>query len=394
MSIAIANNSAEKQKALAMADLPEEPAWTTVVRRRASKLRLPAPLSPRNRTRKRSSLPSIPPQTTDSDPDPSRILQKIQRSMARVQESEFFRRFLDQLRSPQVLDNLRRAATSLSHAESFAQTCTTAVRAVCAQECRRRCDQGGLSEMEHRILVVEGLHKNGEMFCKLRGASKEPDRNSEDIAAAGVEIEERPPNDPLLVGHKDSHIRLDSNEQWDLQIVVYGLGKIAESEVSRCQFSLVLLLKQHFPWISSIEVYDPVLSQSECKVIQGLGCSPIAVNEEGRRTIDRPTVFYMPHCEDWLYDNLLQANWTPQKLSRLVILGNSFSSYQERWSSLLGVRSKPPPTYVLQLQQSADEIPLVATSSLELPVFNNMSWHFFPELCDRWSSSDMVEALA
>lgn len=168
-----------------------------------------------------------------------------------------------------------------------------------------------------------------------------------------------------------------NEKPWCLQVVLYGLGSIADSEISRCQLALILLLKQRFAWVGDVEVYDPVLSQSERKVMADMGCLPIAVDEKGSRSISRPTLFYMPHCEDWLYDNVLQANWVPHTLHQLVILGNSFQDYQERWSSPIGGKSKPP-FHVIQYQQVAQEIPLKATSSPDLPGFNNLSWHFYP----------------
>lgn len=36
----------------------------------------------------------------------------------------------------------------------------------------------------------------------------------------------------------------------------------------------------------------------------------------------RRVLFYMPHCPQRLYSNVLWANWTPQALARLLILGN------------------------------------------------------------------------
>jgi hypothetical protein len=53
-----------------------------------------------------------------------------------------------------------------------------------------------------------------------------------------------------------------------------------------------------------------------------------------------------------LCDNLLAANWSPQQLRLLVILGNSFSHYGERFS----MRSTNPdirrPERMLQLLQA------------------------------------------
>ena len=47
-----------------------------------------------------------------------------------------------------------------------------------------------------------------------------------------------------------------------------------------------------------------------------------------------PTVFYMPHCGKALYNNLLWANWQPELLSLLTIVGNSFQHMLDRWESV------------------------------------------------------------
>lgn len=83
-------------------------------------------------------------------------------------------------------------------------------------------------------------------------------------------------------------------------------------------------------------VYDPALSEVDHQAIQQLGCDIIGVNEEGMRTAERPTLFYMPHCEEWMYDNVLAANWGAEHLGRVAILGNSFSNYYDRFVASLG----------------------------------------------------------
>ncbi|KAL0027604.1 hypothetical protein WJX79_001199 [Trebouxia sp. C0005] len=52
----------------------------------------------------------------------------------------------------------------------------------------------------------------------------------------------------------------------------------------------------------------------------------------GRYLAVTPTLFYMPHCDCHLYNNLLQANWGPHQLHKIAILGNSFHSYVQRWA--------------------------------------------------------------
>lgn len=49
-----------------------------------------------------------------------------------------------------------------------------------------------------------------------------------------------------------------------------------------------------------------------------------------RRRVQTCTLFYMPHCGKAMYNNLLWANWSPQNLSQVALIGNSFQSYMER----------------------------------------------------------------
>merc|ERR1711879_52277 len=38
-------------------------------------------------------------------------------------------------------------------------------------------------------------------------------------------------------------------------------------------------------------------------------------------------LYFLPHCGRRLYSNLLEANWSSEGLSRLLLLGNSFGAY-------------------------------------------------------------------
>lgn len=44
-------------------------------------------------------------------------------------------------------------------------------------------------------------------------------------------------------------------------------------------------------------------------------------NDSGKYAVSGPTLFYMPHCDCHLYNNLLKANWGPQQLCKIAILG-------------------------------------------------------------------------
>lgn len=95
----------------------------------------------------------------------------------------------------------------------------------------------------------------------------------------------------------------------EMPMVIYGIGSIESYETPRFQLSLAILMKRKFNWIGDVEVFDPILSATESRVLESLGCSVLSVNEQGRRRATKPTLFYMPHCEAELYNNLLQANW-------------------------------------------------------------------------------------
>ncbi|MCO5586513.1 hypothetical protein L7F22_040453 [Adiantum nelumboides] len=371
--------------------------WTVVGRRRAARI-----------CRSKSAFPSglLPPQAEECDT--ALVLLRLKRSIARVQGSAFFRRFLRQVQSAPVCDLLSRAKLTL-----------------CSKLLHGRLQ--GLQEdgdLHHNLGLPRDVPPEGSAERVMKGCSRSSlsaslpleslvAENAEDIALASllcaVEVLVCDHSQNVLEASIDSLKSISGTsvsatecqctigcgcgfacstsdleghtERGCLDVVLYGLGSIAYSEASRCQLALILLLKERFSWVGIIEVYDPVLSHSECTVIKELGCLPVALNEKGRRPIAGPTLFYMPHCEGWLYDNLLQANWAPCAFRQIVILGNSFKAYQEIWSSPVG-RKSPRPSYLLQYQQLAKEVPLEATPSSDPPGFNNMSWHFY-DLCSN-----------
>lgn len=63
-------------------------------------------------------------------------------------------------------------------------------------------------------------------------------------------------------------------------------------------------------------------------------------DEGGRHVAEQPTLFWMPHCEAVLTDALLAANAAAGTLHNVVVLGNRFSGYQDRWA--LSQRAQQP----------------------------------------------------
>ncbi|XP_047447163.1 SRR1-like protein [Mugil cephalus] len=116
-----------------------------------------------------------------------------------------------------------------------------------------------------------------------------------------------------------------------LECVCFGLGSFSSCVSARYQLAMLLLLLEagQIP-LKDCSVYDPAFSSAERDVLRELGLTVLTENEEGKRLATKPTLFYLMHCGKALYNNLLWKNWSVQSLSRVIIIGNSFSGMRER----------------------------------------------------------------
>ncbi|KAJ2394258.1 sensitivity to red-light reduced protein [Coemansia sp. RSA 2559] len=112
-----------------------------------------------------------------------------------------------------------------------------------------------------------------------------------------------------------------------VEVVCYGVGSLS-IQVSQWQLALILLINEDLR-VPDIVAFDPVTANTDVLTYEQLGVSMIPVNEEAKRKATKRTLFYMPHCEIFLYENLLSANWTVENLSRIMLIGNSFQRYQD-----------------------------------------------------------------
>ncbi|KAJ6392882.1 hypothetical protein OIU77_022378 [Salix suchowensis] len=164
-------------------------------------------------------------------------------------------------------------------------------------------------------------------------------------------------------------------------MVIYGIGSIESYETPRFQLSLAILMKRKFDWIGDMEVFDPILSATESRVLESLGCSVLSVNEHGRRRVTKPTLFYMPHCEAELYNNLLQANWELELLNHIVLFGNSFEMY-EFLSEIKKSFVVDSTGHILAARKFTEEYVIKIASDDYLTAFHDSSWHFFSPSLD------------
>lgn len=112
------------------------------------------------------------------------------------------------------------------------------------------------------------------------------------------------------------------------RIVCYGLGSPAGSHGSRVQTALLLHLRAlcNEP---PLELYDPVFCDNDLQLFSSYCFSVIKENEECCRGVDELTLFFIPHGSWAMYNNLLWANWTPEKLRNVIILGNDFRRLED-----------------------------------------------------------------
>lgn len=158
------------------------------------------------------------------------------------------------------------------------------------------------------------------------------------------------------------------------ELVVYGIGSLANSSIARYQFAFVLLLVK----LSQLNcvIYDPVLLDEEKSMIESYGIGLIDTNEECKRRICFQTLFIMLHCGKAMYNNLLWANWG-LTLEYVSILGNCFSSYEDR---IVHRELKETSRYLSQIIPHTIEHK-VSNSFHYDDIFNDTAMHTFPKTC-------------
>ncbi|GFQ88071.1 SRR1-like protein [Trichonephila clavata] len=157
-----------------------------------------------------------------------------------------------------------------------------------------------------------------------------------------------------------------------IDIVCYGLGHFISCLNARYQLAFLMVLRDILQ-PSVFDIYDPIFSMEEKTVLRDIGLNVLNVNEEGKRTASNQTIFFMPHCDLPLYNNLLWANWKKEKLSKLIIIGNSFQVYNFCKTENF---MKEKAIYVYFASQFISEIKIKNIFQFS-DIFNDLSLHYF-----------------
>lgn len=59
----------------------------------------------------------------------------------------------------------------------------------------------------------------------------------------------------------------------------------------------------------------------------------------GGYSLMRPTICFMPHCDLVIYENLLKANWSKERLPNILLVANRLADYLDRSLPLLIYRT-------------------------------------------------------
>lgn len=160
------------------------------------------------------------------------------------------------------------------------------------------------------------------------------------------------------------------------QIVVYGIGSFMTCSMARDQLALINAVRQRIgPTVPAL-VFDPVLQAQDYRLLQQhLHMDAIEENEACSRSIDKSTgriLFFMPHLDKQLYDNLLRANWQKGLLDRILILGNSFTNMADSQPARILMSECPHVFHSLQMRIVREQELRFTGDSL-----NDLSLHAF-----------------
>jgi len=115
-----------------------------------------------------------------------------------------------------------------------------------------------------------------------------------------------------------------------VECLCLGLGSPSDCRESRAQLSLLIHMCQRLDIPHNrVALYDPAFLEADINFLGEMGFTVLAENKRGRHKLHAPTLVFMPHCGVQLYESILRENWSPEGLSRLLLLTNQLSMYLE-----------------------------------------------------------------
>ena len=110
-------------------------------------------------------------------------------------------------------------------------------------------------------------------------------------------------------------------------VICLGIGDPCSNNRSRNQLSFIKSICDEC-LISKIFFYDPITCLECNSNIKDLNIK-IMNSTNGEILIEEKTLFFMPNCPKFLFNNIISTNWSIDLLLNLYFLGNSFNYYIE-----------------------------------------------------------------
>ncbi|KAH7852411.1 hypothetical protein Vadar_024459 [Vaccinium darrowii] len=195
------------------------------------------------------------------------------------------------------------------------------------------------------------------------------------------ELADQLENDSII----QSNLRRVLGSNSHMQMVIYGLGSMEYSYVSQYQLAFIILLKRDFSdWIGGVEMFDPIMSPADCKVVEMFGFRVLTVNEQCKRQVEKPTLFFLPYLDNDLVGNLLEANWCPTRLNKMVVLSNSLGKVARGCRIFAKKFLEDGKIFYDRIRERLEYVEAIKKHMIEIKInagyshiIKGFSWHFF-----------------
>ena len=175
-------------------------------------------------------------------------------------------------------------------------------------------------------------------------------------------------------------------------VLVLGLGSPNASAAARCQLALAKLMGDAIDracgedgGLVKIKLRDPCFTLVDERFLGDVfGCETLteeACDAYVQDTCDSANefvLFCMPHCEGHLYESVVRARWNVGAMRDFVCVGNTFTTYAERWSLKNADPEKKKPTRVIAASSVCTSSLVDPGDTFDVPgAFNDTSVQYF-----------------
>lgn len=159
------------------------------------------------------------------------------------------------------------------------------------------------------------------------------------------------------------------------EVICLGIGRVSDCIIAKHQLALLLMIHEELKIESRPKFYDPIISKYDIEILTKLNCVVLEDNKEGRYSVDKITLFYLPHCPKQITNNLLYSNWSAESLKNIILICNSFSKIITSTPERI---LRPNANYLLDISKYTSEVEIDNSYKFS-DIFNDFSIHTFAE---------------